>query len=230
MGDIPRVPWQKMKFKNQRVWVEVDAEGRTVLDGDGRAAMKYREDDSMVYRPAARNLEPDGDGPPAAAPRARRAASPRAPLAAPRPGTTATGPAVQLWTDGACTGNPGPMGIGVVLLDGEHRRELSEYLGRGTNNIAELTAIERGLDLVAEQPGFDRTRRVRVHSDSGYALGVLGRGWKAKANQELVGRIRERLRDFPDVEFVHVRGHAGVKENERCDELARNAIRREKDG
>jgi ribonuclease HI len=141
--------------------------------------------------------------------------------------------AFDVWTDGACSGNPGPMGIGVVVLHDGQRKELGEYLGVGTNNIAELTAIERGLDLVAEMTkasgGKDaagRMQRVRVYSDSGYAIGLLEKGWKAKANQELVARVRKRVAAVPNLEFVKVPGHAGVPENERCDELARTAILR----
>ncbi|HVV85124.1 MAG TPA: ribonuclease H, partial [Kofleriaceae bacterium] len=127
--------------------------------------------------------------------------------------------AVHVWTDGACTGNPGPAGLGVVVLDGDLRREHKEYLGHGTNNIAELTAVLRGLDML------DTTERpVLVYTDSSYAIGVLSLGWKAKANTDLVAEIRDRLASFTDVRFVKVPGHAGVVENERCDELARAAI------
>lgn len=114
------------------------------------------------------------------------------------------------------------MGIGVVVIEGGKRREHGEYLGIGTNNIAELVAIERGLEL-AEAEG---ERRVRVYTDSGYAIGVLSKGWKAKANQELIARLRRRLAGVPRLEFVKVAGHAGVPENERCDALARQAITR----
>src|SRR5438309_6949357 len=102
-------------------------------------------------------------------------------------------PPIIAYTDGACTGNPGPMGIGVVLIAGSHRKEISEYLGpRGTNNIAELTAILRALEAIK-----DRSRPVVIHSDSAYAIGLLSSGWKAKANTELVARIRALLREFP---------------------------------
>jgi ribonuclease HI len=114
------------------------------------------------------------------------------------------------------------MGIGVVVIDGGERREAGEYLGVGTNNIAELTAIERGVELA----GADRDdgRRFRIYTDSSYAIGVLSKGWKAKANQELIARIKRRLAAHPRVEFVKVAGHAGVPENERCDEIARVAV------
>jgi ribonuclease HI len=225
--------WMKMRFKDQLVWVKVDAAGRPALDGAGRAEMKYRETDEKSYRPAAGNLIPEGTAEGAAIPRdlappVRRNAKPGGgkPPALPDrvPG------AIEVWTDGACSGNPGPMGIGVVVLSGDDRQELGEYLGVGTNNIAELTAIERGLELVAEltksaaKETAARMRRVRIYSDSGYAIGLLEKGWKAKANQELVARLRKRVDAVPNLEFVKVPGHAGVPENERCDQLAREAI------
>ena len=228
-----------MRFKDQAVWVRVDAAGRPALDGAGRAEMKYRETDEKSYRPAPGNLLPHGDeggGGPAtprelAAPEPRRAAR-GARAAAALPESIAG--AVEVWTDGACSGNPGPMGIGVVVLADGARKELGEYLGVGTNNIAELTAIERGLDLVAELPppaapaggAAARMRRVRIYTDSGYAIGLLGKGWKAKANQELVARLRKRVDAVPNLEWIKVPGHAGVPENERCDQLARDAIQR----
>ncbi len=128
---------------------------------------------------------------------------------------------VHVWTDGACSGNPGPMGIGVVLLSGELRKEISEYLGVGTNNIAELTAIQRGLEALKV-----RDRPVIVYTDSSYAIGLLSKGWKAKANTELVLRIRALCAQFSRLTFHKVAGHAGVPENERCDALAREAVER----
>ena len=229
-----------MRFKDQQVWVRAEEDGRLVLDADGRAEMKYRETDSKSYRPSPGNLIPDGDGRAASGTRPSEAhhtpaAKHHAPAAGPKrhapapkhhDRTKSLEPALEIWTDGACSGNPGPMGIGVVVLDGGARRELGEYLGVGTNNIAELVAIERGLDFVAEGGKGERDRRIRVYTDSSYSIGLLSQGWKAKANQELVARIRRRLTEFPRVEFVKVAGHAGVPENERCDELARMAITR----
>jgi ribonuclease HI len=79
-------------------------------------------------------------------------------------------------------------------------------------------AIVRALEELPK----DRT--VVLHSDSAYALGLLGKGWKPKANQELVERMRGLGRQFRDLRLVKVDGHAGVAENERADELARAAI------
>jgi ribonuclease HI len=208
-----------MRFKGQDVWVKVDDRGKPLLDGDGRAEMKYRQNDERSYRPAPDNLHPPGPG--GAAPAPARARRPAAPKSAPK---TAAGPEViHVWTDGACTGNPGPMGIGVVVLADGGRVERGEFLGLGTNNIAELTAIERGLQL-ADTLAPERDRPVRVYSDSAYSIGVISLNWKAKANQELVARLRKQTAGYRDLTFVKVAGHAGVPENERCDELARRAI------
>ena len=208
-----------MSFKGQTVWVRVDDDGRPALDPEGRAEMKYRESDTRSYRPSPHNLVPEGSAPPVAA-----APAPRAARGA-RPEPAASGETVHVWTDGACSGNPGPMGIGVVVLAGDERREHGEYLGKGTNNIAELTAIQRGLELADElAPG--RARPIRVYSDSSYAIGLLTQGWKAKANQALVADLRQLLRGYHSLRMVKVEGHAGVPENERCDLLARQAIAR----
>ena len=229
------MPWQRMIFKNDPVWIRVDEKGRPALDRDGRAEMKYRESDPKSYRPGTANLSPDPTaGPPrdldapatsnatdheqAGVPQSGKARASAARLAA-------DGDALQIWTDGACSGNPGPMGIGVVIIDGKEREEAGEFLGSGTNNIAELVSIERGLALATKRVAATPERRVRVYSDSSYAIGLLEKGWKAKANQELVARLRRKLSAFPAaVEFVKVAGHAGVPENERCDELGRQAI------
>src|SRR5262245_26959235 len=122
--------WIRMKFKGERVWVRADESGRPVLDGDGRAEMKYRETDAKSYRPALGNLLPDdgrevsaegsgrtmvNEARPRPAPARAHARKPSAP--------SERGGAVEIWTDGACSGNPGPMGIGVVVIDGEKRKE-----------------------------------------------------------------------------------------------------------
>ncbi|MEO5767541.1 MAG: hypothetical protein ABIS92_04265, partial [Polyangia bacterium] len=126
------MPWQKMTFRNDQVWVLVDEAGKPVLDRDGRAEMKYREADTKSYRPGPANLTAAaGAGPP----RELASAPPRS-AGTPSSGrATGTVGALEVWTDGACSGNPGPMGIGVVVIDGDWRDEISEYLGVGTNNI-----------------------------------------------------------------------------------------------
>ena len=116
------------------------------------------------------------------------------------------------------------MGIGVVILEAASGASIGEYLGIGTNNIAELVAIERGLETPT---GADAATAACASTPTpSYSIGVLSKGWKAKANQELIARLRKRLVTMPNVEFVKVAGHAGIPENERCDELATSAISR----
>jgi ribonuclease HI len=221
-----------MSFKGQAVWVRVGPDQRPVLDSEGRAEMKYRQEDPKSYRPSPGNLAPLADEASPPTPQAEpRARSPHRPASAPSSHAARsasmtddhTPDTIHVWTDGACSGNPGPMGIGIVMIADRQRAERGEYLGTGTNNIAELTAILRGLELAAEVSP-DRSRPVRIYSDSSYALGLLGKGWKAKANQELVAALREQLATFPRAKLVKVSGHAGVDNNERCDQLARQAI------
>jgi len=230
------MPWQKMRFKDQTVWVNADDNGKPVVDAEGRAEMRYRENDVKSYRPAASNLgTPSANDPPpatgarksataakAVATRIKKAAT-KAPMGADLTGKPLAG-AIAIWTDGACTGNPGPMGIGMVVITGSKRIERGEFLGNGTNNIAELTAISRGIDI-AMALGIDPQAPMAVHTDSSYAIGVLSQGWKAKANAELIAEMREQLRSHPNLRFVKVEGHAGIPDNERCDELARNAVK-----
>lgn len=220
--------WIRRKLKNEIVYVRVDGEGKPLSGSDGRVDIRYKPTAAAkVYRAALRNLQPTEDPRdevPVELPGIDSADVPASTAASAdkAPGTPLANPIV-IYTDGACTGNPGPAGIGVVILDGRERREISEYLGQGTNNIAELTAIERALEAVNPD---GRARPVLVHSDSSYAIGLLSKGWKAKANTDLVTRIRGLARNFGDLRFVKVRGHSGVAENERCDELARTAITR----
>jgi len=209
------MPWMRYKLRDAEVWAKVDASGALVPDAGGRVEVVYKnQPGAKVYRAGAKNLTPLGGD--AIEIEAGEPAPDRgAPAAAPKMAADA----VHVWTDGACTGNPGPAGIGVVVIDGGERREVGEYLGEGTNNIAELTAIERGLGMVR-----DKRRPTVVYSDSAYAIGLLSKNWKAKANVELVARIRALTSQFEHLRFVKVAGHAGIPENERCDQLATGSI------
>jgi ribonuclease HI len=231
------MPWMRHKLRDADVWAKVDAKGALIPDAGGRVEIVYKaQPGAKVYRASSRNLTPMGgepveieagepaperDGGDGDKKRSRGGGSSGAGGAMTSAAAAVKVPegAVHVWTDGACTGNPGPAALGVVVIDGPERKELGEYLGEGTNNIAELTAIERGLAMVR-----DKRRPVAVYSDSAYAIGLLSKNWKPKANVELVGRIRALTSQFDDLRFVKVKGHAGIPENERCDELARTAI------
>jgi len=147
-----------------------------------------------------------------------------------------TGPQqVRIYTDGACLGNPGPGGYGVVLLYGDRRRELSAGFRRTTNNRMELrAAIEGVLALTRVCPVIlfsDSTYVVKAMRDE-WAVGWRARGWKKADRQPVANRdLWEWLLTISEplsIEWRWVRGHAGDKENERCDQLA-NAAARGKD-
>jgi ribonuclease HI len=224
------MPWLRHRLRDADVWARVDDNAALIKDSDGRVEIVYKPaGGARVYRAGARNLTPAPGSAPvefepgeAAEPRPRET---RAAGAGPqRSGGAAGAPAnaIHVWTDGACSGNPGRAGLGVVILgDGPGEREISEYLGDATNNIAELTAILRGLEAVS-----DRTRPVIVYSDSAYSIGLLTQNWKAKKNVDLVDELRELTRTFRDLRFVKVAGHAGIALNERVDQLATGAITR----
>ncbi len=207
--------WVRMRFKNSKVWVAADAEGRPLETG-GRALIKYQLDQPQDYRVRTENLRRLDEV--AAVSRAPAAKAPRrqAPADMDRPQEGV----VQIYTDGASSGNPGPSGIGVVLIYGSQRKEFGEYIGEATNNIAELLAIQKGLAAVKK-----KNLPVRVYTDSSYAHGVLTRNWKAKKNQELIAAIRNDMAVFKDLRLVKVDGHRGVVENERADRLAVAAIK-----
>jgi ribonuclease HI len=213
------VAWKRHRLRDSEVWAKIDPTGALVTDRDGRVEIVYKpEPGAKVYRAASRNLtDPSGDpvelevGPPA---EPKKPAATMSTVAVPAN-------AIQVWTDGGANPNPGPAGIGVVIVDGERTKELSEFLGHGTNQIAELTAILRGLQEIG-----DRSRPVVVYSDSAYSIGLLTQNWKAKANVELVAKLRALCAMFPDLRFVKVAGHAGVALNERVDQLAGAAIMR----
>jgi ribonuclease HI len=226
------MPFLRHRLRDSDVWAKVDAAGALVTDRDGRVEIVYNpKPGAKVYRAGARNLSaPSGDpieiavGEPAPEAAAKKAA------AKPRQGATGATPysapsapanAIHVWTDGGAAPNPGPSGAGVVIVDGEQTTELSEFLGPGTNQTAELTAIFLGLTKLAT-----RERPVCVYSDSAYSIGLLSQGWKAKANVELVEKIRAVCREFKELRFVKVAGHAGIPLNERTDQLVGEAIRR----
>lgn len=130
---------------------------------------------------------------------------------------------VTLYTDGAARGNPGPGGYGIVLISGQHRREISEGYRLTTNNRMELMAVIVGLEAL-KNPGTD----VVVYTDSRYVADAVEKGWvfqweskffKKKKNPDLWLRFLKVYRDHK-VRFVWIKGHSNNKENELCDKLA----------
>jgi len=137
---------------------------------------------------------------------------------------------VEIFSDGACSGNPGPGGYGTILRYGKHVKELSGYDPETTNNRMEMLGAIIGLESLS------RPCRVRLTTDSQYLVkgmtewidGWQRKGWKNSKKEEVANRdLWERLlvqAAKHQIDWCWVKGHAGHEENERCDELARAAI------
>ena len=138
---------------------------------------------------------------------------------------------VIIYTDGACSGNPGPGGWAAVLIYGEHKKEIYGGNKNTTNNIMELTAIIEGLKALKQECD------VEVYSDSAYSVNGFNQGWiynwmkkgwktadgKDVKNKELWQELYSLTKKHK-VTFIKVKGHSDVEFNNRCDELARKAI------
>ena len=135
---------------------------------------------------------------------------------------------IVIYTDGGCSGNPGPGGWGSILMMGKNRKEISGGSANTTNNIMELTAVIEALKMLK------RPCKVNIYSDSAYVVnafvqkwiyGWMKKGWKTAGNEpvknkELWQELYE-LTKIHDVTFNKVKGHADNEFNNRCDELAR---------
>lgn len=141
---------------------------------------------------------------------------------------------VTIYTDGACSGNPGPGGWAAVLRYGEHVKEISGYMAGTTNNRMEIMAALAGLSELKSQC------KVTICSDSAYLVNAFQKGWldnwqmngwmnsqkKPVENQDMWMAMLLAIKKYKhDVTFVKVPGHADDVNNNRCDELARAAIR-----
>ena len=137
---------------------------------------------------------------------------------------------IVIYTDGACSGNPGPGGWGAVLMAGKHRKELFGGEAETTNNRMEMMAVIRAAESIKK--GSD----IEIYTDSKYVMqgmtqwleGWKQRGWKTASKQpvknvDLWQRLELAL-ERHQVGWHWVKGHSGVPENERADELARRGI------
>ncbi len=137
---------------------------------------------------------------------------------------------VEMYTDGACSGNPGPGGWGVILRYKQHEKELSGGAEDTTNNRMELEAVIQGLSSLKHKS------QVKVMTDSKYVMDGITRwiknwkknGWKTSQKKTVINKdlwqTLDKLYQKHEVEFFWVKGHAGHPENERADELARCAV------
>ncbi len=138
---------------------------------------------------------------------------------------------VEIYTDGACSGNPGPGGYGAVLLYGGNKKELSGAEAETTNNRMEIFAAIAGLRALKQRC------TVSLYSDSAYLVNAIEQGWlgnwkrngwtgsnnKPVKNRDLWEEL-DSLMSYHEVTFIKVKGHADNELNNRCDALARAAI------
>lgn len=137
---------------------------------------------------------------------------------------------VEIYTDGACSGNPGPGGYGAILKYGDNLKEISQGYKRTTNNRMELRALIAALQLLKEKCD------IQIHSDSKYIVDAVNNGWAKKWRANGWRRNKKEVALNPDLWSVllnlldkhqykisWVKGHAGHSENERCDALAVSA-------
>ena len=139
---------------------------------------------------------------------------------------------IIIYTDGACSGNPGPGGWGAILMYKGAKKEISGGKKDTTNNIMEITAVIEGLKQLKKQS------EVQVYSDSSYVVNTFKQGWiynwmkkgwrtasgEPVKNKELWQELYN-LTQIHKVEFIKVKGHSDNEFNNRCDEMAREAIK-----
>ena len=217
-----------MQFKKNKVWLATDPKGHPITK-NGKMLIKYQLEQEYEYWVHQKNIKPIDESSPEShiLKKSETATASLLPdhttseIATRPPTAAATGNTIDIYTDGASSGNPGPAGIGILLKYGKKEKELSKFIGIATNNIAELEAIRVGL---LELKTTDRP--IRIFTDSSYAHGVLVLGWKVKKNQELIKTIKKIISKFNDLQIVKVKGHAGIEGNERADSLATMAIKK----
>jgi len=208
--DDDAIPWKRMRYRERRVWVAVDADGAPLVH-DGRARIRYRLDLGREYRVRAGALQPadpgggDGEG------QLPIDFGPAAAVACPVE-------TVCLFAEGAVLGRPGNGGVGIVLRYGEREKTLAAAIGPATEASAALEAIGRGLAAIRR-----RDRPVRVYTGSGYAYGVLALGWTARRHAGRVRALRRLMGRFADIRVIWPTEPVGRGPTERARRLARQA-------
>jgi ribonuclease HI len=209
-----------MLFKGCKVYAQVSQDG-TLLAKDGVVKIKYQlqQENEYVARASAIQEITEDELKKLKNHREKRGGTPSIKKSPSSSEENFDSNTIFVFTDGACTGNPGPAGIGVFFQYRDHKKEISRFIGSGTNNTAELTAIK-----VALQEIKDPALPVALFTDSSYCYGVLTGSFKAKKNLNLVEEIKKEMRRFPLLKFFKVEGHRGIDGNEKANLLAQQAI------
>lgn len=138
---------------------------------------------------------------------------------------------ILIYTDGACSGNPGPGGYGAILIYKDNIKEISGAVNDTTNNKMELMAVIKALELVKG------SRNIEVYSDSAYVVNSIEKGWlyswkknnwiksnKEKAKNIDLWEMLIKFMEIHNIKFIKVKGHSDNEYNNRCDKLATSAI------
>ncbi len=211
--------WKRMSFKGNKVWAALTANG-DFLEKNNKILIKYNLKQDYEYWINKDNLKPEAEAMHKKKTKKEQHKTKKNKNSEEAHDISENDNTIIIYTDGASSGNPGPAGIGAVLVFGKHKKEISEFIGIATNNIAELTAIEKALQTLKTY-----NLPVRLFTDSSYCHGLLSKGWKPKANIELVNRIKKMIEKFQDFKIIKVKGHEGIELNERADKLATSAIK-----
>lgn len=129
---------------------------------------------------------------------------------------------VEIFTDGACIGNPGPGGWGAILRANNKTKELSGGEQNTTNNRMEITAVIKGLQALKKP-----VDEIEIYSDSQYVVNTLKGRNKIRANYDLWELLLSETNKHTNITYTWVKGHNGHVENERCDYLANNEAKQQ---
>lgn len=183
------MPWERRRYRKNKVWVRVDARGRPVLDERSLAALRYKPDDERTY-----TVRPDEIAPVEA-----ERVAPRAEGSGPTNRHAGPGPAgsgIEIYVRGLGASDPGPAGLGVVLCWRDRRREIQRYLGQATEPEAQLAAVLAALEAV-HKPSL----RVTLFTDACLGREGLAAEPVTPRGPELMGQIRRQSERFSDLNF-----------------------------
>lgn len=237
--------WKPALFKGKKVWAQVNEVDELNL-ANGLVGIRYStKEGATIYRAAAKNIQL-GSEPSMSLDQGVHA--PKIEAAKPNMGKkfgsshtrtneqksaaqkdvrkfleSLSADTVRCFTDGSCVGNPGPCGTGVYIQLPSKEIRHYRYLGEGTNNKAELSAVLDAMQLLEEEK-VDVNTPVVVCTDSQYVVGILTKNWKAKANKDVIIPLRSAVKKWSDITIRWVAGHADIPENDEADRLANLAI------
>jgi ribonuclease HI len=218
---MKQMKWKRMMFKGCKVYAQVD-EGGNLLTQNGLVEIKYQLDQDMKYLARASSVkEIDEVFLNKIKKERKKEKEALKKKSLPTSLKKNHDDYIKVFTDGACEGNPGPAGIGIILQYRNHQKEISRYIGQGTNSIAELTAIKLALREIK-----DPNLPIDLYTDSDYCYKILSGSWKPKKNQKLIEEIKKEMARFSCLNLIKVEGHKGIEGNERADRLAREAIKK----